>query len=133
MARYKMPEYLVWQNMRRRCHYPGYASFHRYGGRGISICDRWESYDNFLADMGERPSNLYSLDRIDNDGNYTPENCRWATRTQQQRNTCQTVLNDEIVKQIRAMHPALSIAKIAIALGLTDGAVTGVVCKRYWL
>lgn len=133
MAHYKMPEYLVWQNMRRRCHYPKYPSFHRYGGRGIAICERWESYANFLADMGPRPSSAYSLDRIDNDGDYTPENCRWALSYQQQRNRSQTILDTKIAEQIRSMHPELSIRKIAIKLNLTSGTVANVICRRNWL
>lgn len=133
MARSDTAEYLVWQNMRRRCHYLKYPSYHRYGGRGIAICERWDSYTSFLADMGPRPSPAHSLDRIDNDGNYTPENCRWALPYQQQRNRCKTVLNDDLVKQIKDMHPALSIRKIAAKLNLKAGTIAGVICGRYWL
>ena len=82
-----LPEVSVWKDMRARCHRASHADFKYYGGRGISVCDRWrESFEAFYADMGSRPSNKHSIDRINNDGNYEPGNCRWATRSEQERN-----------------------------------------------
>jgi hypothetical protein len=81
------PEWLAWAGMRARCGNPKNHAFSRYGGRGIRVCTRWlDSYENFLADMGRKPSAKHSLDRIDNDGNYEPGNCRWATAMEQRHN-----------------------------------------------
>lgn len=82
----RSPTYLSWRAMRMRCKVPTATAYERYGGRGITICKRWENFKNFLKDMGERPSKKYSLDRINNEGNYGPRNCRWASRAQQARN-----------------------------------------------
>lgn len=72
--------------MRQRCLNPNNSRYSEWGGRGITVCERWASFDNFLADMGEVPSPQHTLDRLDPDGNYEPDNCRWATRSEQQRN-----------------------------------------------
>ena len=84
-----VPEYIVWRSMRARCEREANPQYANYGGRGISVCDRWLGRDgflNFLADMGARPSPDHTLDRIDNDGPYAPWNCRWATIEVQSRN-----------------------------------------------
>lgn len=86
-------EYVIWRGMKQRCLAPKNISYRRYGGRGIKVCARWlngdgirSGYECFFADMGKRPSRYHSIDRRDNDGNYEPSNCRWATAIEQQNN-----------------------------------------------
>jgi hypothetical protein len=84
--------YTAWKGMLNRCRNPKYKCFEHYGGRGITVCDSWKTFENFAADMGDKPSPKHSLDRIDNDGNYCPENCRWATPIEQHRNRRNTII-----------------------------------------
>ncbi len=79
--------YKTWTAMKDRCSNPKNKAYANYGGRGIAVCDRWmNSFESFYADVGDRPSDQHSIDRINNDGNYEPSNCRWATKSQQQSN-----------------------------------------------
>ena len=87
----KTSEYRIWGGMLTRCLNKNTQEYHNYGGRGINVCERWKSFENFLFDMGKRPSKNHSIDRIDVDGNYSKENCRWATFKEQCYNKRGTV------------------------------------------
>lgn len=86
-------EYRIWIGMTKRCRNERNAAWKNYGGRGIKVCERWLIFENFFEDMGRRPSDGHSLDRINVDGNYEPSNCRWATSTEQARNTRLNIRN----------------------------------------
>ena len=86
-GRTRTKEYNSWASAKNRCSNKNVGSYYRYGGRGIKMCNRWKySFINFLEDMGESPSPMHTLDRINNDGDYKPSNCRWATRKEQNMN-----------------------------------------------
>lgn len=129
------PEYSVWCAMRRRCFDPRVTAYKWYGARGIVVCDRWrDSFENFLSDMGARPSPRHSIDRIDNDGPYSPDNCRWSTNQQQFANTRQVKLNPVSVCLARHMgRRGARVPDIAWAFGISDVQVRNVLRRRSWL
>jgi len=109
-------EHRTWVSMRNRCISPTAAAYHDYGGRGIKVCERWNSFEAFSADMGPRPSPAHSIDRINNDGDYEPENCRWTTNVEQMRNRRRTryVRHNGMVATIPEMAGALGISRSAL-------------------
>jgi hypothetical protein len=137
----RTPEYRAWDAMKTRCYCPSTIRFERWGGRGITVCDRWKnSFENFLADMGPKPSSRHSLDRYPNkDGNYEPGNCRWATNSQQIRNSSkfralslngETLTMEEWSKRLGATH---SVVATRIFRGWTvEEALTIPIGKRRW-
>ena len=78
--------YIIWANMIKRCNYINYQHYDDYGGRGITVCERWRKFENFLEDMGEPSTDQHQIDRINNNGNYCKSNCKWVTRQEQGKN-----------------------------------------------
>lgn len=120
---HRHPLYKVWWSMIVRCHDQNSQAFRHYGARGIQVCDRWrgerqnfelgtiEGFKTFVSDMGDRPSQTHSIDRVNNDGDYSPENCRWATKEEQSNNTRATV-------KVSLHGRTLSISQWGRALGI---------------
>lgn len=131
---WRSPIYRTWEHMIERCENKRCKSYRLYGARGIKVCERWRnSYDDFCRDMGPRPSPFHSLDRIDSNGNYEPNNCRWATIQQQNRNTSKNVLDEESVRQIKCLfRMGIPMRWIAQTFKIGHSTVSHVVRGRSW-
>lgn len=129
----RTPEYHSWMAMRTRCLWPKFRGFQYYGGRGITICERWSDYAAFLEDMGPRPPGT-SLDRIDGSGNYEPSNCKWSTTNEQCRNRRTVLLTVELAAQIRAIAADgdFTAPEIGKALGVSRQVITEVLRGETW-
>ena len=112
---YGTPTYISWAQMKSRCLNPKNIGWHRYGGRGIQVCERWKSFENFLADMGTKPRGA-SLERVNNDGHYEPSNCRWATKREQ-------ALNRRSTHWLEHNGKRMSIRGWALEIGISEDAL----------
>lgn len=129
------PEFKSWHGMLQRCYNETDREFKRYGGRGISVCPRWkESFQNFFDDMGAKPSKGMSIDRYpNNDGNYEPGNCRWATPLQQAQNRRNNRLSSFIVGYAKWQHSlGRSIAELSRSLSLPYSGLRQAILANYW-
>jgi hypothetical protein len=117
----RSPTWSTWSTMKARCFNPSTDSYPNYGGRGITVCDRWLSFENFLADMGEKPPGK-SLERMDNDKGYEPGNCCWATELEQQR-------NKRSVRRITARGKTQTIPEWAAESGIAQSSIYS---RIYW-
>jgi len=120
-----LPIYGRWHGMLQRCSDPNHVAYARYGGKGIAVCERWKSFENFYADMGEPPSDKHSVERIDGSLGYSPQNCCWATASEQNRNTSQN-------RNITFRGQTKCLADWAIELGINYGTLQSRIGKYGW-
>lgn len=106
----RTPEYRAWSNMKQRCNSSSYIGAKNYQDRNIKVCDRWNKFENFLSDVGTRPSSEHSIDRINNDGNYEPGNVKWSTRVEQMANTRVSVKSNSIYPNVRRVYKKFQVA-----------------------
>jgi hypothetical protein len=130
--RTKHPRYKMWNSLVRRCHDPRHKDYVNYGARGISVCDDWRNdFWAFVRDIGERPSTEHTIDRVDNFGDYTPENTRWATYTEQARNRRSTVITQDLAGEIdRRFQRGDMVGDIARSLGLKYNTVSAFIIRN---
>ncbi len=128
------PEYNVWAKMKSRCISLNKKDYSYYSGRGIKVCKKWKkSFKSFYDDMGPRPSKYHQIDRIDNDGNYEPGNCRWVTPKEQAQNRSITKLNPKIVKEIRSIYVSgIKVLEIANIYHVCINTIWNVIKKKSW-
>lgn len=127
------PEYRTWQMMKNRCHNPKADNWELYGGRGIMVCDDWHDFNLFLEDMGRRPSLLYTLDRIDVDGHYCKQNCKWATKGQQSQNRRCLKLTQGEVDRIRSYkRKGMSTAELVKMFNVGERHIQRIVKRQRW-
>ena len=127
------PEYMTWKGMKYRCNYSNDSHFHIYGGRGVKVCDRWEnSFLSFLEDMERKPTPRHQIDRIDNDGNYTPDNCRWVTNQENKQNNSQTKLCPDVIIEIRNQYGNIPVKELVKNYGVSRQNIWAIVTKRCW-
>jgi len=128
-----LSEYMAWRNMIYRCENPNCPGYESYGGRGIKVCPEWHNFAQFLMDMGMKPGPDYELERIDNDGNYEPGNCRWVRKKTNMRNTRSTKLNMSKARKIRMLAAqGMSHSAIAKKFNIYRSNVWAIVNNKTW-
>lgn len=128
--------YAVWQHMKNRCYVETSEDYSRYGARGITMCDRWKnSFMAFHIDMGDIPFKGAQLDREDNDGDYTPDNCRWVTRLVNIRNSTVTKLNEAYVRMMRQLYKTglFSYADLSKLYNISKPHVSNIINNKKWV
>jgi hypothetical protein len=129
------PEYRSWLHMRERCRTKTCKDYKNYGARGIGIDPAWDSFAQFLADMGRRPTIRHTLDRRNNNGDYSRSNCRWATRLTQGRNSRRVVLDKPTADHIRTRYAQGGVSHLQLArlYGVAEGTIWFVLNNKLWL
>lgn len=125
----KRPIYRIWAQMKERCHSPAAHNYKYYGARGIEVCERWHRFESFYEDMGDRPEGM-SLDRINNNGNYCPENCRWADKRTQVQNSSTPKLSHEDAGVIRQRFLEGNISRLAKDFRVSVNAIYDVLSNK---
>lgn len=124
--------YWTWHNMKQRCVNKNHKQYKYYGGRSIKVCDRWLIFENFYADMGEKLENK-TLERVNNNGDYSPRNCRWASSKEQAANRRNTKLSVDDAKAIRDLHKkGLFDREIAVKYNVSRSLINKVVNQKVW-
>jgi len=131
----KRKVYRTWASILTRCNNKKFGQYKDYGGRGISVCKEWKRFENFFNDIGHPPSNKHEIDRIDNDGNYEPGNCRWVLHVINARNSRWTQLSMKIAKEIRERYKKEKITYVGLAkeYGVSKSAINHILNNRTWV
>ena len=127
-------EYALWTTMHQRCENPNHNRYYRYGARGISVCARWSDFKAFIGDMGLRPSKKHTLDRVDNDKGYCPENCRWVSYAVNTQNSTVAKLNASSIRTIRWYRDfvGMTLQEIADEFDVTKSSIWGIMHGKTW-